>query len=114
MVFKASIIIIIYGLLAGMLLKMMGKNELSDGIFAGAGLAWTELCLTALIIQKLFQTSSKKRWAVVLGLKSLGMFLVLAGFIFLIKLNETGILIGFSGLILTAIILPVISKKEWV
>ena len=112
LVFKAGMIIIILGLVSYLLFWILGKIDMGRGVIAGAGLAWLELNLTAVILRGLIQTTAKGIWGVILGIKSVSIFAILVGLILLIKVNAIGFLVGFLGLIPAVIVISLISNDK--
>ena len=112
LVLWASLFIVSFGgIFAGVFLAL-GRTQESVGVGFGTGLAWLELVSTFYLLSKIFQSTSKRKWALLLGVKSFIIYGFVAGAILYFHLNIIGFLIGFSGLVLALFLVGIWFRGE--
>jgi len=112
LVLWASLFIVCFGgIFAGIFLAL-GRAQESVGVGFGTGLAWLELVSTFYLLSKIFQSTSQRKWALLLGAKSFIIYGLVAGAILYFHLNIIGFLIGFSGLVIALFFAGIWLRKE--
>ena len=112
LVLWASLFIVSFGgIFAGIFLAL-GRTQESVGVGFGTGLAWLELVSTFYLLSKIFQSTSKRKWVLLLGAKSFIIYGLVAGAVLYFHLNIIGFLIGFSGLVVALFLVGIWFRGE--